>query len=84
MHQYDETGIVSGKEEIKTVEHEIYYPIVSQFGTGLQVTPAEDLTISFGLLFGTASEQIKLSTINDILSNANIRLGLIWKGVSEK
>lgn len=81
-HSYAESGIViNGKSESKMVTHNIHYPIVSQFGTGLQVQPADELTISFGLLFGSSSEQIELTTISSVLSNANIRLGLIWKDV---
>lgn len=82
---YAESGIVvAGKSETKSVTHNIRYPIISQFGTGVQVQPADELTISFGLLFGSSSEQIELTTISSVLSNANIRLGLIWKDVPDK
>ena len=82
---YAESGIVvAGKSETKSVTHNIHYPIISQFGTGVQVQPADELTISFGLLFGSSSEQIELTTISSVLSNANIRLGLIWKDVPDK
>ena len=53
--------------------------ILASFGTGLQFQPVERLLVSAGLLFAPSNDTVELSTIGDVLSNANLRLGLIWK-----
>ena len=76
--QYSESDVVATNDRDIT-SHTIRYPILASFGTGLQFQPVERLLVSAGLLFAPSNDTVELSTIGNVLSNANLRLGLIWK-----
>ncbi|MBQ4330910.1 MAG: hypothetical protein IJC31_03635 [Spirochaetaceae bacterium] len=76
--QYAESAAIT-EDDKDITSHTIRYPILASFGTGLQFQPVERLLVSAGLLFAPSNDTVELSTIGDVLSNANLRLGLIWK-----
>ena len=81
--QYSESDVVIDDGQDLTI-HTIRYPILASFGTGLQFQPVEELLVSAGLLFAPSDPKEELSTIGNVLSNANLRLSLVWKDIPNK
>lgn len=75
---YAEPGIVVSNNDSKTTTHTVNNPTLSKFGTGLELKPTDDLSITGGLVF-LASGGTEITTIGTVLNNANLQLGVVFK-----
>ncbi len=78
--RYTEDGVTATDVDESGRSQTVSYPYLAAFGTGFQFNPAQELNITFGLLFAP-SDVTELNTIGAVLNNANLRLGLVWKDV---
>lgn len=83
ISRYAEYGIEFANDpDMSETSHTLTYPYLAAFGTGLEFKPAQELAVSFGLLFAP-SDITELNTVSAVLNNANLRLGLVWKDVAK-
>lgn len=73
--QYNETG---ARQETNNTIHNFKNPSLAKFGTGFGLQPADTVEIMFGFLFQPTTAT-KFTTLNDVFSNFNIKLGFSWK-----
>lgn len=73
--QYNEIG---DRQENRNKIHNFKNPSLAKFGTGFGLQPVDTVEIMFGFLFQPTTAT-KFTTLNDVFSNFNIKLGFSWK-----